>query len=67
MKRYCFNAEACGWVEYIEPEEFDPKQERFFYCPECRFLAAIVPNDFSLDDKTQFKIATEDEDDSNEE
>lgn len=66
MKKYCLNYQSCGWVEYILPEEFDPKQERFFNCPECRSLAAVVNNEFSLNENINLKVQ-EQEDDSNEE
>ncbi len=50
MKKYCFNYEDCGWVEYISEEdlsEIDLKNI-FLECPECKNLAAIVKNDFNL-------------------
>jgi hypothetical protein len=50
MKKYCFNYEDCGWVEYITEEELKKLDFKnpFFSCPECKNIAAVVRNDFTL-------------------
>jgi hypothetical protein len=66
MKKYCFNYEDCGWVEYLTEQELQKVDFKnpFFNCPECKYLAAVVRNDFTLQvfekDETPVNIKDED-------
>jgi len=57
MKKYCFNYLDCGWVEYIPKEELEyiDYKNTFIICPECKSIAAIVRNEFTLE---RFEIET---------
>jgi hypothetical protein len=68
MKRYCFNYEDCGWVEYINEEDIKDIDFKnvFFSCPECKSIAALVKNDFHLshfEEQEPIVSLEEDEDD----
>lgn len=67
MKKYCFNYEDCGWVEYLTSEELQKidLKNLFFVCPECKSIAAVVRNDFSLNtyEIPEPPVTNEDDDD----
>lgn len=55
MKIYCFNRDSCAHTKYLSLEELQDYnlEEPFIACSECNELAAIVNNDFILDDSTE--------------
>lgn len=55
MKIYCFDRDSCAHTNYLSLEKLQEYnlEQPFIACPECNKLAAIVKDDFSLNDDNQ--------------
>lgn len=58
MKLICLDLDDCAYSHYITDDEFKNVNFKhpFKTCPECNYLAVLVPKDFKLNENKNFYL-----------